>query len=81
VLGGPVKAKREPGQALLRTIVEIVLEPLPLGVSGLDQPGAGGAEPPRERLSLRDHGGQAERRKCRHGDVELGTEDAVGDQP
>ena len=81
VLGGNLQAKAEGRQALLRPIVEVVLEAPAFGVRRLDQPGAGGAEPFGEPLPLGDHSGQAQRRERRDGDEQLRAQHAVGDRP
>ena len=89
--GGPVgrllgvfhsqsKAEGKRGQALLGSVMEIVLEPPPLGVGCLDEPGAGCAEPLGEPLTLRDHGREAQCRQGRYGDEQLRDQDAVGDR-
>ena len=77
-LGGQSQLDGERGQPLLGAVVEVALEPPPLGVGGLDQARAGRARAAAANASRSRHDrGQEQRRERRHRDEELGGEDAV----
>ena len=78
--GRVAQPQRQPGQAQLSPVMQVVLEPAPRVVGSRDHARPGSDEPRGEALSLADDRGQAERRERCDGDEELRVEHAARDR-